>query len=719
MAKKKNSIPPVDVKKAQEAVPTPAPEPTPKVREPLSIYDFKVQAVIVALLALIFYANTWYNEYAHDDGIVIIKNEYVQEGFAGIPKILTKDAYDSYYRQLNTVNQLAGGRYRPLSIVTFAIEQQFFGAIPVDKVDSVLSQNLSYGLRGPAEQKVVHDMHIRHLFNVLWYMLSVVIVLYFLRYIIFRNNPMMALVAAVLFTIHPIHTEVVANVKSRDEIMSLLFMCLTFIFAFKYQDAKKEMERFKKTAVQKSNPVSYLLWGLLCFLLAFLSKEYAITLLVLLPLSLYLFDEKPLPDSIKSMAPFLGVFVIYILIRIKVAMGGAGVTDGTEKSFYDMMQSLKSGDNSEKEVLNNPYYFATPVQKIATEIASSLTYVKLLFFPQPLSADYSYNSIPYKNFGDWQVILSLIVHTAMAAGAYIFMFVKKQYKVIGFALAFYLMHLLLVNNLVFNIGATLGERLIYHSSLGFAIIISWLLCTGLSKLGSVRSANVALAAILTIVTLLCGYKTISRNRDWKNDKTLFMQDINVVPNSVLVNGNVGASYVTMSDLEKNDTLRTQYLHKAIYHLGKAIAIHPGFVAGYLNQGIAYYKLGNVDSAQACLDSVRKYYPNYPTLKNLYSLLGDYHMKIGWSKYGLHGLYPQAIAEFQQGIAIDSTNAELWYNLGGAYFSNKQYPEAINAWTRSLAIKPDQPQAQQGMRAAQGIMAAGQQQRMPQPQQKKH
>src|SRR4051812_5382629 len=109
----------------------------PEAARPLSIYDFKVQAVIILVLALGVYFNSFFNEYAHDDGIVIVKNEYVQEGFAGIPKILSRDAYDSYYRQLNTINQLSGGRYRPLSIVTFAIEQQFLGAIPEANIDSV------------------------------------------------------------------------------------------------------------------------------------------------------------------------------------------------------------------------------------------------------------------------------------------------------------------------------------------------------------------------------------------------------------------------------------------------------------------------------------------------------------------------------------------------------------------------------------------------------
>ena len=145
----------------------------------------------------------------------------------------------------------------------------------------------------------------------------------------------------------------------------------------------------------------------------------------------------------------------------------------------------------------------------------------------------------------------------------------------------------------------------------------------------------------------------------------------------------------------------------VSYLDKAIAIHPGFVAGFLNQGIAYYKLGQLDSAQNCLDSVRKYYPNYPTLANLYTLLSTYHMRNGWDKYGKFGKYPEAIAEFKQGIAIDSTNSELWYNLGGALFSNKQYKEAIEAWQVSLKLKPDQPQAEQGMKAAYDQMKAAQ------------
>ena len=299
---KKQKIQPAQQTTVEKQVPQSAPEvTTPK---PWSFKDFKVQAIIVALLSIVVYANSFVNEFAHDDGIVIVKNEYVLEGFAGLKDIFTKDAYDSYYKQLNTTNQLGGGRYRPLSIATFAVEQQFLGAVPLDKIDSVLKQSISYGVSGPQQAKLITTMHVRHVINVLIYALSVVVLLYFLRYIIFKDNPLMAFIAAVLFAVHPMHTEVVANVKSRDEIMSLLFMCLTFIFAFKYEDNKKN--------------VWLLIAALGNFLLAFLSKEYAITIVALLPLALIAFRQYSIPKSITAILPYLIIVTVYLGLRLNV-----------------------------------------------------------------------------------------------------------------------------------------------------------------------------------------------------------------------------------------------------------------------------------------------------------------------------------------------------------------------------------------------------------------
>lgn len=621
MAKKTNNP-------ARVPVQTPPPkkavvaEKIESIKDPLIpawLYQFKIQAIIVALLAFAFYCNTFQHEYALDDTIVIVKNEYVHEGFAGIPDILTKDAFDSYYRQFNSSNQLSGGRYRPLSIVTFAIEQQFFGAVPKEMVDSVLERGMSYEMKSKEEQKFLSNMHVRHVFNVLWYMGCVVILLYFLRYVVFQQNHIMALIAAVLFTIHPIHTEVVANVKSRDEIMSLMLLCTTFIYAFKYYDEDKK---------------SHLYIAMVSLFLAFLAKEYAITMILLLPLAFYLFRGFSIGKCFTATLPYVGVVVAYLMVRFSIV--------------------APMNASSDNDILNNPYANADNVQKLATKISTTLNYIKLLLFPHPLSSDYSYNTIPYKTFAHWSVWLSLIVHGAMFRG--LFYYFKKK-SLLAFAIAFYLLNLLIVCNLIFNIGGTMGERLIFHSSVGFCIAAAYLLYKGMEKIQPAKTGRVALAALMVVLIGLCGFKTIERNANWKNDESLFAHDIENSPNSVLVNANVASSFVNMSEAEKDTVKRTEQLRTGIRYYNKALEVHPTFVSGYMNRGVAYLKLGMPDSAKADYDKAMKLYPNYPKL------------------------------------------FEVYYNLGVCFYLAGRVQEAIGIWQTVMKMEPRYILAQQSINTA--------------------
>lgn len=640
-------------------------EPAAPVRDPAIpewLYSFKVQAFVVALLAIIFYINTSKNEYALDDTIVIVKNEYVHQGFAGLPDIFGKDAFDSYYKQFNSSNQLSGGRYRPLSIATFAIEQQFFGAISKTAVDSFIVYGMTYEMKTVAEKKFLTQMHIRHFINVLLYALLAVVLLYFLRYIVFKNNHIMAFLAVILFTIHPLHTEVVANVKSRDEIMSLLFICSTFIMAFKYHE-------YGKTWM--------LVAGVSCYLLAFLSKEYAITIVVLLPLSLYLFNKFSLSKSIMAILPYLIAVGIYGLLRRSVT-GDANPA-------------------SDADILNNPYAFAGDTEKLATKLATSLNYMRLLIFPHPLSSDYSYNTIPYKDFSNPLVWLAMVVY----GGCTWIMFSlfgkfntgEREVKILGvkinnggavnttailcFAIAFFMAHFMLVCNLIFNIGATMGERLIFHSSVGFCIVVAFLLYKGMEKIKPAATGRMLLAGLMLGLIVICGFTTIERNTYWKNDQTLFDEDIKRSPNSVLVNANVASSLINKSDAEKDTVKKFDDLRRGIAYYDKTVAIHPTFVSGYMNRGVAYMKLNLPDSAKANYDRVASLYPNYPKLY------------------------------------------EIYYNLGVCYYMNKMVPQAVNIWRAVLNMKPDQGialTAQQSINTAIQAMNAGQQPPAAAPQQ---
>jgi len=591
--------------------------------------DFRTQAIALAIIAFVFYANSLFNHYALDDDIVIAKNEYVQQGFSGIPKILSTDAYDSFYRSMGSKGELSGGRYRPLSIVTFAIEQAIFGDVPF----------------------------IRHLVSILLFVLSVVVMLYFLRTYLFKSNPAVAFIATLIFAIHPIHTEVIANVKSRDEIMSLLFIMLTYIYAFQYQDDKK---------------TPTLLKGMLCYFLALLSKEWGITLVALIPVAFYIFRKYDVGKSIRVALPFFLVAAVYMMLRIKIV--GLKIIPSPE-------------------ILNNPYLYAEGHQALATKIFVLIKYIQLLIVPYPLSADYSYNTIPYRNIADIGVALSFVVHLALAWLAWVY---TKRRHVLGFAILFYFAYLSMVSNLFFDVGATMGERLIYHSSLGFCIAAAYFIDKGIERAGSTLSSRRSiLYGFFAVVGALFFMKCIERNAAWDNDYTLFTHDVKNVPESVLANGNAGGHLIATSEKPENKAKEQQMIKEGIVYLDKSLQIHPKFVNGWLNLGLGYYKLQELEKADSCWKMARLYFPSNPLLKQMFPLLAQSYMNRGIMLGGKQQ-YPEAIMSMQKAASIDSTNADIWYNMGGAYYSIKQYNDAYRAWSKALQINPEHKDAKRGL-----------------------
>jgi tetratricopeptide (TPR) repeat protein len=367
------------------------------------------------------------------------------------------------------------------------------------------------------------------------------------------------------------------------------------------------------------------------------------------------------------------VAIIYIAIRYSVV--GKGATD------------------ENPDVLNNPYMFATKPEKWATKIEVLNHYLRLLFFPHPLSSDYSYNTIVYKNFGNPLVWSSILIHLSLI-GATILLFIKRN--ILSFALAFYLAHLFLVSNLMMDIGATMGERLIYHSSFGFAIIIAIALNWLFQKIANEQAKKNVVIVVMSTIVLFCGIKTITRNAEWKNDQTLFIADAQTVPNSALVNGNAGKAFVDLSEKPENKAQEKELIEKGIYHLKRSIEIHPQYVNGYLNLGVCYFKLKDYEKTKMYWDKAKEIYPNNPLLKRNFELLAAEYFNEGMLIGGKNP--PEAIKLLEKAVEITPENADYWYNIGGACYTMKDYDKARYAWTKTLELNKDSVQAQQGMSA---------------------
>ena len=622
---------------------------TPSVQpNKLSLLSFRTQSIILCLVGFIFYCNTFNHEYAFDDMMAIVDNDYVQQGFAGIPKIMSTDAYQSYLEHKNGSNQLSGGRYRPLSLITFAIEQQFLGTQNPDDVQSATTPQ-GQNQANAKEQKLMQDMHIRHIINVLLYMLTCVVLLYFFRQVVFLSSPVMAFIAALLFTIHPSHTEVVANVKSRDEILSVLFISLTFIQLFKYIQTK----RFRNLG-----------WSLFSLFLALLSKEYAVTLVILLPLSLYIFKNENIANSFKKCLPYLITLVIYFILRLSAVTGPA--------------------EGAENNVMNNPYIYATTIQKFATEIVVLLHYIQLLFLPYPLVVDYSYAQIPYTNFTNPLVWLSLLINLGLI-GLMCLLIIRKN--ALGFALAIYYINLVLISNFLFNIGAPMGERLIFHSGIGFCLILAFLLVKGSNLIKPAAVSSLFLTGIMIVLIAITGFATINRNKDWKNNETLFLHDVVTASNSVLVNNDAAASCMSNAKQTKDTTARKEWLTKAIGYFTKAISLNPKYSLAYLNRGLCFFNSGIPDKALPDWDTVRIQNPEQQNLSKYLSIASKYYMNQAMKNLQA-GYTDAAITSFNKALEATPNAPEIWYNLGLTYMNQSKNAEAKAAFEKTLQLSPN-------------------------------
>ena len=121
----------------------------------------------------------------------------------------------------------------------------------------------------------------------------------------------------------------------------------------------------------------------------------------------------------------------------------------------------------------------------------------------------------------------------------------------------------------------MGERLAYHASLGFCMVVAWLLLdvwpTRASALG--RSLLVGLVGLAVALAM---FKTVSRNSDWKDTSTLFVRDVRVVPDSASANANASLYYLDPARTTEDPALRRELVTRALAHLDRALEIHPEF-----------------------------------------------------------------------------------------------------------------------------------------------
>ena len=605
--KQQNKAKPVQPKStAPVATKQPVPQPAPA----QGVIADKWLVVMLVAFAFLVNAATIRYDYTLDDPYFTDGNPYVREGVSSIPVFFTHAAYYGVFKNHDA-------SYRPLMLTSFAVEKQLFG----------------------------FDPRVSHFINLALFCVAIFFLFRLFRRVFSNYSVWIPFFIVLLYELHPIHTEVVASVKSRDELLALLFATLSMLQSFKFIDTKK-MQPLILSAVY--------------FFLALISKESSITFVAIMPLTIYFFRDEKAGAIVKAAVPYLAMAGIYMLMRM---------------SFIE-----SDGEKVRILVNNNALMAATNYgDKLATILFIQFKYIALLVFPHPLSYDYSYSEIPIISFSHPKALLSLVVIVGLLVYALINL---RRKDIFSYCILFYFAGAVITSNLLVDIGATMAERFTFTASLGYCIALVFLLAK-LFKIDkttfSYAGNSTAFIVLIAIATLYTG-KTIARNEVWKNNLDLYKSGVETAPGSWRAQYLLGVQYTKMIKDQKDPTAKSEVFKDAITQFNNSAAILPLNADVYMLKGYAFEFAGeHEDSAIA----------SYKT-----ALLIDSNNT--QSANNLGGIYVRrqqldaAIQVLGMIVAKDTTNNDALCNIAAAYGNKGQFKDAEHYYLIALRRNPNQP-----------------------------
>lgn len=481
--------------------------------------NVKYHKILLVVLVLTVFGNTLFNVYSLDDALDIFENEKVMKGIAGIPEIFT-----SSFCIINN----AEFDYRPISPATFAIEYQLFGLSP----------------------------HISHFFNILLYIGVALLAYNFLSLLLNKYKPIVVFMIAVLFTVHPLHTEVVASLKNRQELLAYLFGFLSMIKVYEY--------------ILKEQRSKYVVLAVFFMILSLLSKLSALPFVGIIVFMLYYYSNCKI--EFKKLA--IGLLIVAVPLVI---------------IFFTKDWLFRDNYTFDE----NPLFFATLSERIGTTFKIYLHYFRLLVIPYPLCFYYGFDTIKVIPF----------YHPISIAGILFFIFlIKKAFQwlkernVKGVLLLFFLMSVSMYNNVTFIYPGMMSDRAMFMSGtwcIALVVIIVY------DEFFTVKSRQRSSVFRYSILVMFCSiflyYVTWSfiRNMQWKNQLSIMEADIPHLKNSSFANFLYGWSLQN----SYNETLDISEKEKAVFYLHQAMKVNMNMAEPNYRLGlIKKYNENDIDSA---------------------------------------------------------------------------------------------------------------------------
>jgi len=554
-----------------------------------------------------------------------------------------------------------------------------------------------------------------HLTNVILHTLNSVL-LFFLVQRMVRNTPT-AFLASLFFACHPVLSEAVNAISYREDLLAAAFFITAFLLYVKLpasnkfmyrnlsplgtgmhhgvysfvslrtgseqkQDSSASPQNDKRRRVQhdsvchseRSEESNFYLYplSLLSYLFALFSKEMAITL----PLLIFFFDYLALHRRNQIDHPSIPSFARRGQRGGKIkspprpfAMGDAGEW----KRIFSQNRILRFYPGY---ILVTVFYllvrfrwFHNPVESGVSYPQENLwfnflamlkvlaSYLKLLFFPVNLNADYI---VPVAS-SPWNMscILSLLLIISIAVIGYRLFF---HSKLLFFSLLWFFVSLLPVLNIV-PIGNIMAERYLYIPVIGFCIMGSYFI----THMSALRLHPFRSSVWVLTLSILFGFvwQTSSRSRDWRDEITLWSKTVAREPNSYKAHSSLGILLITKGQEEEG-----------ISELQTSLSMNPSYPDAHNNMGTLYEQKGMYDDAAK----------EYRRALRLDQNLSEAHYNLG-NTYLKTRDYDKAVAEYKLYISNKGDHPTVLYNLGVAYMKQGILGESAAAFQKSLQGNP--------------------------------
>ena len=448
---------------------------------------------------------------------------------------------------------------------------------------------------------------------------------------------LISLVTALIFIAHPIQTQAVTYTVQRCTSMAAMFYLASVLFYLKArmgQGIEVRQRRILQSSV-------FFMLCIVCAMLAFLSKQNAASLPLIILLVEYMFFDQTWRGWKRKLiwlTPVLVLFGFFVLYAL-----------GLLQSEFDVSKWLR--DVSEKTIetdrIGRWAYLCTQFNVI-------VLYVRLLFLPMGQNLDHLY---PFKSgFFDGLTPLAFVFLVAMVA---LGIWNIKRRPVLAFGIFWFFITLSVESSLI-PIRDALFEHRLYLPMFGFALCVSYQL---FSFLFNKRS----LALVLSILIVLSfGFATYLRNKIWQNEIRLWSDVALKSFRNPRAQCNLGDALYKEGRMEE-----------AVGHYLQALRIKPDYEQAYNNLGFALEKQDRTDEAI-------KYYLEALRIKPDFAK-AHYNLGVALNK---QGRTDEAIKHFLEALRIKPDFAEAHYDLGFALDMQGRTEEAIEQYVQTLGIKPD-------------------------------